>query len=88
MGGGGGGLFYYSLHVLFFFFLFIFYIFLSSFFPSTCIRHIYKTYLTTQAAVNSEVYVAGLTACQCDEAALSSSLLNCPDEPHKLGYHR
>ena len=25
---------------------------------------------------------------KCDEAALSSSLLNCPDEPHKLGCHR
>ena len=50
-GGGGGGSDFIFLFMSFFsFFLLLFLI------PLTCIRHIYKTSVTTQTTVNSEIY--------------------------------
>ena len=41
-----------SYFFLFFFFKFFYYFFI----PLTCIRYIYKTSVTTQTTVNSEIY--------------------------------
>ena len=38
------------------FYLFFYYFFLIFFIPLTCMRHIYKTAVTTQTTVNSEIY--------------------------------
>ena len=51
--GGGLILLFSSCLILFFLFLYFFFIFLSL---ETCIRHIYKTSVTTQTTVNSEIY--------------------------------
>ena len=45
---GGGIWFYYSLHVFFFLFIYFIIIIFYFFIPLTCIRHIYKTSVTTQ----------------------------------------
>ena len=61
-GGGGGGSDFIILYVSFFFFFF-FFLFRM---PLTCIRHIYKTFVTTQTTVNSEIYVNSIKRHICD----------------------
>ena len=54
-GGGGGRSDFIILFMSFFFILFIFLFFFLFFIPLTCIRYIYKNFVTTQATVNSEI---------------------------------
>ena len=55
-GGGGLILLFATCLILFLLFIFYYYYFFLSFIPITCIRHIYKTYGTTETTVNSEIY--------------------------------
>ena len=59
----GGGSDLIILFMSFFVFLFIY---LYLFIPLTCIRHIYKTSVTTQTTVNSEVYANRVERHICD----------------------
>ena len=54
-------LLFFSCH----FFCFIFFV-LYLFIPLTCIRHIYKTSVTNQTTVNSEVYANSVERHICD----------------------
>ena len=55
LSGGGGSDFIILFMSYFFLFIYLFIIFLF-FIPLTCIRHIYKTSVTTQTTVNLELY--------------------------------
>ena len=55
-GGGAGSDFIILFMSYFFFFLFLFFYYYHTFFiPLTCIRHIYKTSVTTKTTLNSEI---------------------------------
>ena len=54
---GGVGGFDFIILFMSYFFIFIYFIFYFLFFiPLTCIRHIYKTSVTTQTTANLEIY--------------------------------
>ena len=60
-----------------YFFLFIiFKLFLLFCIPLTCIRQIYKTSVTTQTTVNSEMYANGVKIHVCDVKIRDEGMIN------------